>query len=58
MEKIPSIRFRHQCICIAIFVAVNVPDEYKVLVFIGIALALFTSYVILWILANKTTSKS
>jgi hypothetical protein len=39
------------------FVAVNVPDEYKVLVLIGIALALFTSYVILWILANKTTSK-
>ena len=39
------------------FVAVNVPDEYKVLVFIGIALALFTGYVILWILANKTTSK-
>ncbi len=39
------------------FVAVNVPDNYKFLVFVGIAAALFASYVVLWIIANKTTSK-
>ncbi len=39
------------------FVAVNVPDSYKLWVLLGIAAALLISYVVLWIIANKTTSK-
>lgn len=39
------------------FVAVNVPDDSKLWVLSGIAAALILSYVALWVMANKTTSK-
>lgn len=39
------------------FVAVDVPDDNKLIVLAGIAMALIVSYVALWIIANKTTSK-
>ncbi len=39
------------------FVAVDVPDNNKLWVLGGIASALIVSYVSLWVIANKTTSK-
>lgn len=39
------------------FVAVNVPDDSKLWVLGGIAAALILSYVALWLVANKATSK-
>lgn len=40
------------------FVAVNVPDDRKVCVLSGIATALIASYIVLWAVANKATSKT
>lgn len=39
------------------FVAVNVPDNNKLWVLGGIAASLIVSYVALWVIANKTTSR-
>ncbi len=39
------------------FVAIEVPDDSKIYVLIGIAAALVLGYVILWVTANNTTSK-
>lgn len=38
-------------------VAIEVPDDYKLYALICIAIALIVSYVILWVVANKTMSK-
>ena len=39
------------------FVAVDVPDDKRMCVLATIAVALVVSYIFLWVLANKTTSK-
>lgn len=39
------------------FVAIEVPDNLKICVLIGIVISLVISYVLLWVAANKTTSK-
>lgn len=39
------------------FVAINVPDDKKLCVLIGIATALISCYLVLWAAANKATSK-
>lgn len=39
------------------FVAVQVPDDYKACTFAGIAMTLIVTYLIMWVLANRSTHK-